>query len=195
MKNVNQFSDAKGIAKNLGINSATWSLFGVIWPSSEALAQIMLTSPIKNKTILEVGCGMALPSLLLNKRKADITATDHHPDAELFLEKNLKLNNDTGFPFIRADWKDESNLLKKYDLIIASDLLYQIGNPKLLSKFINNHLNPNGDVFLVDPGRGNTNRFIKEMKIHGFKCDQNNHKFSTHLKQEVNLKVLKFCKG
>jgi predicted nicotinamide N-methyase len=125
----------------------------------------MLNYPIEGKSILEIGCGIALPSLLLNKRHANITATDYHPETKDFIRNNLMLNEDTGFPFIQADWSEANNELKKYDLIIASDLLYQRNFPKILSNFINIHLNQDGEVLLVDPSRGNTNNFIKEMKI------------------------------
>jgi len=79
-----QFSDSLGEAEAMGISSAQWSLFGVVWPSSEVLAHEMADFPIQGKRILEVGCGMALTSLLLNSRHADITATDIHPEAGSF---------------------------------------------------------------------------------------------------------------
>ena len=40
---------------------------------------------LKIKRILEVGCGIGLSSLILNRLNADITATDYHPEAEKFL--------------------------------------------------------------------------------------------------------------
>nr|WP_289054945.1 hypothetical protein [uncultured Psychrobacter sp.] len=48
---------------------------------------------VAGKRILEVGYGMALSSLLLNHRRADITATDYHPTVEYFLDRNTTLNN------------------------------------------------------------------------------------------------------
>ncbi|HCI30425.1 MAG TPA: histidine kinase, partial [Psychrobacter sp.] len=79
LRDNQQFSDPDDEALNLGICSASWPMFGVIWPSSLVLANHMLDYDIKDKRILEVGCGMALSSLLLNHRQADITATDYHP--------------------------------------------------------------------------------------------------------------------
>jgi len=37
LKDKQQFSDKDKKAEDLGISSATWSLFGVVWPSSEVL--------------------------------------------------------------------------------------------------------------------------------------------------------------
>ncbi|WVI84620.1 hypothetical protein VSX76_12665 [Methylophaga thalassica] len=85
LRDKQQFSDPEGEADDMGISSATWPLFGVVWPSSIVLANHMLDYDIKNKRILEIGCGMALSSLLLNERMADITATDYHPEVNHFL--------------------------------------------------------------------------------------------------------------
>ena len=81
LRDNQQFSDALGEAEALGISSAQWSLFGVVWDSSAVLANEMATFAIEGKRILEVGCGLALTSLLLKVRQADITATDIHPEA------------------------------------------------------------------------------------------------------------------
>ncbi len=78
LRDVLQFEDPDGVAGKLGISSAAWPIFGVIWPSGEVLANLMLDYQIKGKRVLEVGCGIALASLVLNQRDADITATDHH---------------------------------------------------------------------------------------------------------------------
>ena len=76
----NQFSDPLGEAEALGISSAQWSLFGVVWDSSQVLAHELQTHSIENKRILEVGCGIGLTSMMFNARHADITASDYHPE-------------------------------------------------------------------------------------------------------------------
>ena len=61
------------------------------WDSSQVLARLMVDFNIEGKRILELGCGMALSSLLLNRRGGDITATDYHPQAGVFLLAGLVL--------------------------------------------------------------------------------------------------------
>ena len=124
LKDCQQFYDGEGLAEKLGISSATWPLFGVVWDSSQVLAHFMLEHDIEGKRILEVGCGIALTSLVLNHRHADITATDHHPEVESFLKQNVKLNNGQKIPFTRTDWTNKNSDLGEFDLIIGSDLLY-----------------------------------------------------------------------
>ena len=104
LRDRQQFHDPEGVAELLGISSATWPIFGIIWPSSLALAQFMQTYSIEKKRVLEVGCGIALPSLLLNARQADITATDYHPEVEPFLIRNTSLNNGAAIAYEQADW-------------------------------------------------------------------------------------------
>lgn len=78
-----QFSDPDGYRVRLGISPAQWSQFGQVWPSGRLLAQAMHRYRIANKRILELGCGIGLASLVLQRRGADITASDMHPLAGL----------------------------------------------------------------------------------------------------------------
>ena len=60
-----QFSDPDGHAERAGISSATWSLFGQLWPAGALLAHAMDRFDIEGKRILELGCGIGLASLVL----------------------------------------------------------------------------------------------------------------------------------
>lgn len=172
LRDNQEFSDDDGVAEALGISSATWPLFGIVWPSGEVLAHLMFDFEITGKRILEVGCGIALSSLLLNQRQADITATDYHPEAGNFLQENTDLNQDEAIPFIRAGWQDEDSGLGEFDLIIGSDLLYERGHAEALSNFIDRHAKPHCEVILVDPGRGHHARFSKKMVALGYAHSQ-----------------------
>ena len=79
LRDRRQFSDPDGCAERIGISSASWPLFGVVWPAGLALAEEMSRFPITGKQILEVGCGIGLPSLVLQRRGDNITACDYHP--------------------------------------------------------------------------------------------------------------------
>jgi len=77
LRNKQEFHDPEGTAEALGISSATWPIFGILWPSSLVLAHFVSNYDIGTKRVLEIGCGTALSSLLLNKQHVDITATDY----------------------------------------------------------------------------------------------------------------------
>ncbi|MBU2965497.1 methyltransferase domain-containing protein [Amphritea sp. 2_MG-2023] len=168
LRSNQEFEDDAGEAEALGISSATWPLFGIVWPSGKVLAHHLYHSDFKDKRILEVGCGIGLTSILLNHLHADITATDYHPRAESFMQCNTDLNNDPRVPFVRTGWADPETDLGKFDLIIGSDLLYEDEHVKQLAGFICQHSKPEGEVVLVDPGRGRHARFSKAMEEAGF---------------------------
>ena len=172
LRNRQEFLDMNGVAEKLGISSASWSLFGVVWDSSEVLAHLMLDYQVANKRILEVGCGIALASLILNHRRADITATDYHPETEAFLEHNTDLNQGPQIPFTRTGWADDDSGLGLFDMIIGSDVLYESEHVDLLAAFIQQHARPQCEVVLVDPGRGNHARFSKLMITLGYQHEQ-----------------------
>lgn len=194
LRDNQQFQDDDDIAKNLGINSASWPLFGLIWPSSEVLANFMIDYEIEGKRILEVGCGIALASLVLNHRMANITATDYHPSVKSFLEHNTMINNNRDIPYTRTGWIDENDTLGKFDMIIGSDLLYESNHIELLSTFINNHAKESCEVIIVDPGRGNANKFTKKMTEFGYTNTREKPKNTDYLKDNFKGYILNYIK-
>ena len=168
LRDRQQFHDPDGIAERLGISSTAWPIFGIVWSSGLALATFMDGYDTGTKRILEVGCGIALPSLLLNSKSADITATDCHPEAAVFLARNTAINNGAAITFERTGWADNNDQLGFFDLIIGSDLLYEDEHIELLANFINAHANPACEVIVVDPGRGRKTKLINAMTLFGY---------------------------
>ena len=172
LRDNQQFSDPQGEAESLGISSASWPIFGIVWDSGNVLAHLMYKHQIKGKRILEVGCGIGLSSLVLNHRKADITATDYHPEVGHFLSVNTTLNQGKDIPFMRTGWEDADSGIGLFDLIIGSDLLYEHEHVELLAAFVEQHAKPSCEVIMIDPGRGHHARFSKQMVKFGFNHQQ-----------------------
>lgn len=180
-----QFYDPHGAASRLGICSASWSLFGMLWPSSIHLARALALRPVDaQEKILEIGCGLALASLVAHRRGANITASDRHPKAKLFLHENLELNHLPKLPFRHGQWGDHPTpslqdtgaelLHKKYDLIVGSDLLYEPDMPLALGRFVNMHAAEKAEVWIVDPNRGYRPAFNRAMQTLGFDLSSDN---------------------
>jgi predicted nicotinamide N-methyase len=167
-----QFSDPSGAAARAGISSADWPLFGMVWPSAKVLADAMLRFELGTKRVLEVGCGLALASLVVQRRLGDITASDHHPLTEAFLLDNLQRNRLAPLRYAVGDWGktggDADGTLGRFDLIIGSDLLYERQQPEALSRFIEQHSHAAMEVLIVDPDRGNRGAFNRRMDVLGF---------------------------
>lgn len=192
LRNKQQFQDTEGVAEKLGISSALWPYFGVIWPSGIVLAHYMMEYPFENKRVLEIGCGIGLASLVLNHLHADITATDYHPEAESFLRENTRLNEDSMIPFVRTGWADQVSGLGQFDLVIGSDLLYEHEHASLLAAFIAQHSKPRCEVIIVDPGRGHHARFSKRMVKLGYTHSQSRPVTSSYLDEPFKGQILQY---
>lgn len=163
-----QFYDPLGIALEAGISSATWPLFGLLWPSAQKLADMMQTWDLRGKRVLEVGCGLGLASLVIHRREGNITASDCHPLTEIFLKANVLLNDLPPMHYETGNWGRVNKGLGMFDLLIASDVLYERSHPAQLSGFIQEHAAEGAEVLIVDPNRGNRRVFHQGMAHLGF---------------------------
>ena len=194
LRDRQQYLDSGGVAEGLGISSASWPLFGVVWSSSEVLANLIFDYNIDGKRILEIGCGMALASMVLNHRLADITATDYHPEVENFLNENVRLNSGRDIPFLRTGWDDEKSDLGRFDLLIGSDLLYEEDHIDLLSQFIDQHAEPHCEVIIVDPGRSYHGRFSKKMLALGYSHGYSKPDNTDYLSEPFRGRILNYTR-
>lgn len=173
-----QFADPHGEAAALGISSAAWPMFGLVWPSSLQLAARMAVRPlVVGERILEVGCGLGLASLVSHRRGADVTASDCHPLAALFLGRNVLLNALPPLAYHHGAWQAVPDDARpggeaRYGLIIGSDVLYERDDPGHLPRFIDRHALPDAEVLIVDPDRGNRGPFNRRMSQAGFVLEQ-----------------------
>lgn len=176
-----QFSDPEAHAERLGISSASWPLFGLPWPSGAFLAARLALRPVlAGERILELGCGLALASLVGHRRGADVTASDCHPLAEAFLIENLRLNGLQAMKYRHGQWGQALPPLGvdgglaprvvegRFDLIMGSDLLYERDADGSLATYIEQHAAASAEVWIVDPNRGNRAAFSRLMQSLGF---------------------------
>lgn len=167
-----QFSDPDGHAQRLGISSAQWSLFGQVWPSGRLLAQAMLRVDVDGRRILELGCGIGLASLVLQRRGANVVASDMHPLTEPFLAYNAALNALPAVNYRALRWDMPMPSLGHFDLIIASDVLYERDQALLLAGVMERHAYPEAEVLLTDPGRGHSAHFNRLLAAQGFVLEE-----------------------
>ena len=177
-----QYADPLGEAEALGISSASWPLFGLLWPSSQALANwVEHRASVPRERILEVGCGLALASLVMHRRGEDVTASDCHPLTSRFLSDNTSLNDMAPLPYRHGNWADADDapvredrpvVEGRFDLIMGSDVLYERDDSGHLSRFIARHAQPTAEVLIVDPNRGNRSGFNRRMAAAGFALEE-----------------------
>ncbi|CAB1369819.1 class I SAM-dependent methyltransferase [Denitratisoma oestradiolicum] len=163
-----QYADPFGEAEAVGISPACWPLFGQVWPSSQKLADLMQVWDLGNRRVLEIGCGLGLPSLVIHRRGGNITASDCHPLTEPFLRANLLLNHLVGLEYRVGNWGRSAPAMGEFDLIIGSDVLYERNHPEQLAAFLQLHAAAGAEVLIIDPNRSNRRAFHRAMALLGF---------------------------
>jgi len=161
------------LSEDAPVSSAQWALFGHLWPAGLALARHVAGIDIAGLRLLEFGCGLGVPSLLLRARGADIHASDIHPRAQEFLDFNCALNDLPRIPFSTAEFKQLPSALGRYDVLLGADVLYERGAAETVAELVNAHAKPCARVLISDPGREQTARLSKLLVLQGFAlCEQ-----------------------
>ena len=104
--------------------------------------------------MLELGCGLALPSVAAARAGATVLATDGSPDAVAFAAHTLALDEQVG-DVAAIDWREPRLLLEQgpWDLVLAADVLYLQANVRILLDLLPKLVAPGGQVWIADPGR------------------------------------------
>jgi predicted nicotinamide N-methyase len=142
-----------------------------LWPSARALARSLLEMAPPAGRVLELGCGLALPSLALAARGASVVASDWYPEALEFARANA-LRNSIPPPETRlVDWRAPPPDLGRFALVLAADVLYEKRNADALAALLPLVTAPGGRVLLADPGRVHAGDFRSGMERNGWKVE------------------------
>jgi predicted nicotinamide N-methyase len=133
-----------------------------IWPSALRLAT-HLDSALAGQSVLELGCGIGIPSLVAAFFGAKVIATDWAADAIALLSRNAERNS-LALEVARVDWSDPTALVERapYDLILASDVLYEERNVGWLVDLLPRLSNR---ALLADPGRKHAASFFEAIAV------------------------------
>lgn len=143
--------------------------FGILWPASEALAQYLADHPalVRGKTVLELGCGLGLPSIVAASLGGEVIATDFHPDVEEYFQRNCRHSSVT-CEYQRLNWREDA-LERKFDVVIGSDVLYEAKHAREVADGLLRFVKKGGTIILSDPGRAYLQKFVTEMNELGVK--------------------------
>jgi predicted nicotinamide N-methyase len=125
-----------------------------LWPSGLALASA-LPERVAGLRIVELGCGLGVPSLVAAARGATVTALDWAVQAAALLRMNARRNHVT-LEAVHGDWRAFSG---SYDLVLGADLLYEARNAEALLRLLPS-LAP--EVLLAEPGRPHAAEFFEQ---------------------------------
>jgi predicted nicotinamide N-methyase len=133
-----------------------------LWPSSLVLARAVAAARPAGARVLELGCGLGLPSIAAAQGGARVLATDRSPDALGFTAYNASLNG-VSVEVDTCSWADPRAVLARapWDLVLAADVLYLHGGLADLDDLLPRLVSPSGQVWLADPGRPPAAAFLE----------------------------------
>jgi predicted nicotinamide N-methyase len=122
-----------------------------LWPSSLALARAIAGRALRGARTLELGCGLGLPSIAAALAGGRVLATDWSEEAVAMTAVNAE-RNEADVETLVCSWTEPDLLLARapWDLVLASDVLYERRNADLLLDLLPRL---GGEVWLADPGR------------------------------------------
>jgi predicted nicotinamide N-methyase len=130
-----------------------------LWPSGVALARAIAGRALKGARVVEVGCGLGLPSLAAARGGGRVLATDWSPTAIELLQDNADRNGVTLEAQV-VSWTDPAALLARapFDIVLAADVLYERRSVPVLADLLPRL---GGEVLLADPGRPPLESFLE----------------------------------
>ena len=129
-----------------------------LWPSGLALARALAPRALRGRRVVELGCGLGLPSMAAALAGARVLATDWSPDAVAALAENAERNG-VALETLVCSWDEPGPLLARapWDLVLAADVLYERRNGEALLALLPRL---GREALIADPGRPAAERFL-----------------------------------
>ncbi len=147
--------------------------FADIWPSARALSHYLITHPdcVQNRSVIELGCGLALPAIVAAKLgAASVVATDFHPACIPYCKANTIKNGVADIHCQTLDWRTPQ-ITQQFDCIIGSDLLYEEPQIDALLHCITMIRKPQTQFILADPLRNHIQTATDKLQQAGWIID------------------------
>jgi predicted nicotinamide N-methyase len=143
-----------------------------LWPSSKALSRWLIDQPRIAGPVIELGCGMGLPSLVLRLMGVEVLATDYETEALDCVRANTAFNRISDLATRVIDWREANIVERPFDLAVGADLLYEQRNAIALANFLPRVVVPGGRFIVADPGRRWLPQFKLLMRERGWATDE-----------------------
>ncbi|HUQ21097.1 MAG TPA: methyltransferase domain-containing protein [Gemmatimonadaceae bacterium] len=137
-----------------------------IWPSSTILAEQIMKRSGKGR-MLELGCGVGLVTTAAMSIGYDVLASDYYTDALAFTRANSFMNLGYSCRAEMINWRRFPADIKGFDVVTASDVLYESEYARLMPRILKQALTLHGVGLIADPGRIAAPEFIEH-------CEKNN---------------------
>lgn len=140
-----------------------------VWPSSRVLAARLAAVPLVDgirpgERMLELGCGSGVVAVAGARAGFRVTATDYYDDALRFTRANVWRATGAECETRLVDWRALPADLGYFDLVVASDVLYEPRYAELVAHAIVRTLARGGLALVADPGRIAAPAFLEVMQ-------------------------------
>jgi len=124
-----------------------------VWPSTRVLAARLLAEAGAGRRLLELGCGSGVAAVAAARAGFEVTASDYYDDALRFTRANVWRATGRACETRLVDWRALPRDLGRFDVVVASDVLYERPYAALVARAIAGTLARGGVAFVTDPGR------------------------------------------
>ncbi len=129
-------------------NAPDFPFWVKIWEASLVLAEFVAKMPPDpTKRLLEVGAGLAVPGMVASSFGHDVTVTDYEDEILDFARASAIINNCPDLKCSPLDWFEPSDL-GKFDIILASEVLFHKRFFQPLLDVLNEYLAPGGVIYM-----------------------------------------------
>lgn len=147
------------------------------WPSSFALARHLvgddsLLGAAANRRLLELGCGAGLVAAAATLAGFQVTASDYYEDALRFARVNAWQATKRPIETMHLDWRALPELMPRFEVVIACDVLYERPYAELMAKTLARTLAKGGVAIVADPGRMATAAFVEACPPAGLRIER-----------------------
>jgi predicted nicotinamide N-methyase len=115
------------------------------------------------RTFLELGCGSGLVATSASLAGFKVTVSDYYEDALLFARVNVKRNGGRSARGLLLDWRNLPSRLSRFDVVAASDVLYERPYGALVARVLDATLSRDGIAVIADPGRVGRGEFVRAL--------------------------------
>jgi predicted nicotinamide N-methyase len=136
--------------------------WAVLWRSGVALARELDGEPLEGMRVLELGCGLGVPSIAAARAGASVLATDSSAEALDLVARSADANG-VRVETAMVDWTEPRELLSRapFDLVLAADVLYERPSVAQLLSLLPRLA---AMAWLADPGRPAAAAFLEQAR-------------------------------
>jgi predicted nicotinamide N-methyase len=166
-----------------------------LWTGSIALARHLADRDLAGERMVELGCGVGLPSAVALEQGARVLATDYYDAALDFTVYNARENTGTEPETLLVDWRKPEVLGPgAYGLVVAAEVLYEGRNIRPLVGVIERVLAPGGIALVTESRRPYAAEFLPAFREAGL-VDSCEEVAVERDGREVEVQLYSFRKG